>query len=110
MEANTGVATATGGDDASNEPQVDVQMLNQVREMVFHLLKQSKILDKCQVWVAHTISTALSRHTTQLFQPFTSYISDVSDAVKAWHTKVMLIHPEMSHCSYDTYHACSASI
>ena len=75
--------TATGGGDPSNKPQVDVQTLNQAREMVFHLLKQSKILDECQVRVAHAISTAVSRHTTQLFQPLTSYISDVSDAVEA---------------------------
>ena len=38
-EANTSVATATSGSDASNKPQVDVQTLNQAREMVFHLLK-----------------------------------------------------------------------
>ena len=109
-EANTSVVTVTGGGDASNEPQVDVHTLNQAREMVFHLLKQSKILDECQVRTAHIIGAVVSKCTTQLFQPFTSYISDVSDAVEAWHTKVTLICPEMSHCSYDTYCACSASI
>ena len=108
--ANTSVVTVTGGGDASNEPQVDIQTLNQAREMLFCLLKQSKILDKCRVQVARAIGSAVSRLTTQLFQPFTSYISNVSDAVEAWCTKVTLIHPEMSHCSYDTYCACSASI
>ena len=78
--------------------------------MVFHLLKQSKILDECWVRVARPISMAVSKHTTQLFQPFTSYISDVSDAVKAWRMKVTLIRPEMAHCNYDTYRVCSASV
>ena len=78
--------------------------------MVFHLLNQSKILDECLVQVAQAISKAMSRRTTQLFQPFTTYISGVSDAVKAWHRKVTLIHPEMAHCNYDTYRTCSGSV
>ena len=110
MEATTNITTVTGGGDTSNEPLVDVQTLNQVREMVFHLLNQSKILDECQVLVAQAISKAMSKHTTKLFQPFTSYIADVSDVVETWHRKVMLICPEMAHCNYDTYRACSASV
>ena len=100
----------SGGSDTSNTPPVDMQTLNEVREMVFCLPNQSKILDNCGIWVAQTISKAISKCTTQLFEPFTSYISDISDAVKAWQRQVMLIHPEMAHCDYKTYHACSASI
>ena len=110
MEATTNITTVTGGGDTSNEPLVYVQMLNQVREMVFRLLNQSKILDECQVRVAQPISKAVSKHTTKLFQPFTLYIADVSYMVETWHKKVMLICPEMAHCNYNTYCACSASV
>ena len=109
-EVTTSVAMVTSRDDASNEPLVDTQTLNQAREMVFHQLKQSKIVNECRVWVAHTISTVVSKCTTQLFQPFTSYISDVSDEVKTWRRKVMVICLEMAHCNYETYCACFTNV
>ena len=109
-EATTNVMTVTSGSDTSNKPLVDIQMLNQVREMVFYLLNQSKILDECRVRVARAISKAVSKHTTKLFQPFTTYISDVSNAVETCCRKVMVIRPEMAHCDYDTYRTCSASV
>ena len=110
MEATTNITMVTDGGSTSNEPLMDMQTLNQVREMVFRLLNQSKILDKCRVRVAQAVSKAMSKCTTKLLQPFTTYISDVSDAVETWCRKVTLIHPEMAHCDYDTYHACSASV
>ena len=110
MEVTTKITTVTNGGHTSNELLIDMQTLNQAMEMVFCLLKQSKILNKCRVWVAQAVSKAMSRHTTQLFQPFTTYISDVSDAVEVWHRKVMLVCLEMAHCDYDTYCTCSASV
>ena len=96
-------ATTTGGGHAPDEPFVDVQTLNQAREIVSRLFNQSRILDKCHVRVAQAVSKAVSKRSTQLFQPFTTYISNVSNAVDAWRRNVTLIRPEMAHCDYDTY-------
>ena len=48
-ETTTHITMATSGGDTFNEPLMDMQILNQVREMVVHLLNQSIILDKCRV-------------------------------------------------------------
>ena len=109
-EATTNTAMMTGGGDTPNEPFIDVQTLNQAREIVSHLFNQSRILNECWVQVAQAVSKAISKCSTQLFQPFTTYISDVSDGVEAWHRNVTLICPEMAHCDYDTYHSYSASV
>ena len=71
----------TGEGDAADKPSVDAQMLNQVREIVSCLFNQSKILDKCQVRVTQAISKAIAKCSAQLFQPFTSYVSYIADAV-----------------------------
>ena len=56
------------------------------------------------------MGVTVSKHSTQLFIPFTSYLSDISDAVKSWRAKIMVLHPEMAHCNYDTYRNCAADI
>ena len=101
---------ATGDGDAPTTPSVDSPMLNQAQEMVCCLFNQSQILDKCQVRVAQAMGTAVSKHSTQLFLPFMSYLSDVSGTVEAWHAKIMVLCPEMAHCDYNTYHNCAVDI
>ena len=89
---------------------MDTPTLNQVREIVCHLFNQSKILDECRVQVVQAVSKAISKLGTQLFLPFMSYLSDVSDVVESWCRKITVLCPEMAHCDYDTYHNCVANI
>ena len=56
------------------------------------------------------MGVTVSKHSTQLFIPFTLYLSDIFDAVKSWRAKIMVLHPEMAHCNYDTYRDCAADI
>ena len=110
VEATTDVAMATSGGDAPTTPPVNSPMLSQAREIVCCLFNQSKILDECWVQVAQAMGMAVSRHSTQLFLPFTSYLSTISDTVEAWRTKIMVLHLEMANCDYDTYHNRAADI
>ena len=54
-EATINIAMMTGGGDTPNKPFVDMQTLNQVREIVSRLFNQSKILNECRVRVAQAI-------------------------------------------------------
>ena len=96
VTSNT-AATSTG-DATTNSPK-DPPTINEAWEMVCHLFNKSRILDECQVRVAWAVAAAVSKHCTQLFVPFMSHLSDVTDAVDSWHTKITVIHPEMAHCS-----------
>ena len=106
----TGVATATVGGDTLTSSSLNSPMVNQACEIVCCLFHQSKILDECRVRVARAVGKAVSEHSTQLYLPFTSYISSVSDAVEVWHMRIMVIHPEMAHCDYDMYCICAVDI
>ena len=108
--ATTDIAMTTGGGDAPTTPPVNSPMLNQAREMVCRLFNQSKILDDCRVRVAQAMGLAVSRCSTQLFFPFTSYLSSVFDTVEAWNMKIMMLHLEMANCDYDTYRNCAVEI
>ena len=106
----TGVATATGSGDNLTTSSVNFLMVYQAREIARHLFNQSKILDECRLRVAWAIGKAVSERSTQLYLPFTSCVSSVSNTVEVWCTKIMVIHPEMAHCDYDTYCLCTADI
>ena len=106
----TSDTAATAGSDATTNSLRDPPTINEVWEMVCHLFNKSRILDECQARVAWAVAAVVSKHHTQLFVPFTSYLSDVTDTVESWCTKITVIHPEMAHCSYETYHECTANI
>ena len=109
-EITTDVATVTGGSDPPTSLHANSSMLNQVREMVCCLFNQSKILDECRTHVAQAMSTAASQRSAELSLPFTSYLLAMLDAVEAWRTKIMVLHPEMANCDYNTYRSCAADI
>ena len=71
---------------------------------------QSKILDESRICVAQALGTAASQRSTELSLPFTSYLLAVLDAVEAWCMKIMVLHPEMANCDYNTYLGCAAYI
>ena len=103
--------TAVREDNNSPSPKQDDNLtLNEVWEMLFGLMRKSTILDECCERVGRAITKSVAAHATELYKPFTGYISDVASEVNMWHTKVLLIHPKIIDCDYDAYCRYSAQI
>ena len=119
-EASTVVAAIEGEDaddmvarEDNNSPppkQDDNLTLNEVREMLFSLMRKSTILNECRERVGRAITKSVTARAIELYKPFTGYISDIASEVNAWRTEVLLIHPKMIDCDYNTYHRYSAQI
>ena len=109
--ATTDVAMTTGWRECSHHPTCEFTNIEPLaQEIVCHLFNQYKILDECRVRVAQAMGMAVSQCSTQLFLPFTSYLSPVYDTVEAWCMKITMLCPKMANCDYDTYRNCVAEI
>ena len=96
--------------ETQEEAPSDDMTPNQVKELLYGLMRKSTILDDCRNRVRSAVSKAIAEQTKAMFKPFTGYIEDMGREVSSWHAGILSVCPQMVDCSYEKYRENSGLI